>query len=355
MRLIFETCYKLRDFILYMKFWQYVLLSILLSIFIGILYGDRDIITADALEPDNVVRIVVISDLNSQYGSTEYEPEIDKAIALIPQWQPDLVLCGGDMIAGQKSSLTETQIKAMWSAFDTHIAQPLRELQIPFGFTIGNHDGSGAIVEEELVFANERELASAYWQNSQHDPGLKFIDRSNFPFYYTFEYRDIFFLVWDASTNKIDRQQLAWVQKNLASQVAKQAKMRIAIGHLPLYPVASEKNKPGEYLAAAERLRSLLEKAGVHTYISGHHHAYYPGKKGRLQLLNAGALGQGGRQLIGSNLPPRQTITIVDIQLDTAKTVYTTYDIKTMEVIAIERLPQRIDGDNGFILRRDIN
>ena len=56
---------------------------------------------------------MVISDLNSQYGSTNYEPEVDRAIALIPDWQPDLVLCGGDMIAGQKQSLTESQIQAI--------------------------------------------------------------------------------------------------------------------------------------------------------------------------------------------------------------------------------------------------
>lgn len=344
-----------------MKFWQFILLLVLVSVSIVLIKGDRLVTIAERTTQNSLdfanredIRIVVISDLNSQYGSTEYEPEIDKAIALIPQWQPDLVLCGGDMIAGQKRSLTQAQIEAMWSAFDAHVALPLREMKIPFGFTIGNHDGSGAIVKSELIFANERELASAYWNDPQHEPGLNFIDRANFPFYYSFQSGDIFFLVWDASTHNIDDRQLAWVEQSLASQIAQQAKMRMAIGHLPLYPVAAKKNKPGEYLAKAEKLRSLLEKEEVHTYISGHHHAYYPGKKGQLQLLHAGALGQGSRQLIGSNLPPRQTITIVDIKLYTAETTYTTYDIKTMELIEIEQLPQRIDGDNGFILRRDI-
>ncbi len=335
-----------------MKFWQFIFLLALVSISI---VATKPVKNSLAVPHRQDIRIVVISDLNSQYGSTEYEPEIDKAIALIPQWQPDLVLCGGDAIAGQKRSLTKAQIEAMWSAFDIHVAAPLRKMKIPFGFTIGNHDGSGAIVKSELIFANERELASAYWNDPQHDPDLNFIDRANFPFYYSFQSGNIFFLVWDASTQNIDDQQLAWVEQTLASPTAQQAKMRIAIGHLPLYPVAAKKNKPGEYLAEAEKLRSLLEKAGVHTYISGHHHAYYPGKKGQLQLLHAGALGQGSRKLIGSNLPPRQTISIVDIKLSTAETAYTTYDIKTMQLIEIEQLPQRIDGDNGFILRRDIN
>lgn len=301
------------------------------------------------------IRIVIISDLNSQYGSTEYDSEIERAIALIPQWQPDLVLCSGDMIAGQKATLTEIQIEAMWSAFDRHVAAPLRKYNIPFGFTIGNHDGSGAVKQGKLIFKNERELAAAYWNNSKHNPGLNFVDRSNFPFYYSFQHQDIFFLVWDASTHQISPQQLAWIETSLASLTAQRAKMRIAIGHLPLYPVAVGKNKPGEYLAEAESWRSLLNKYRVHTYISGHHHAYYPGKKGQLELLHGGALGQGARQLIGSSLPPQKTITIVDIELATAKTIYTTYNMETLETIAIEQLPLSISGNNGVIFRRDVS
>jgi hypothetical protein len=68
---------------------------------------------------------VVISDLNGAYGSTDYDPEVDQAIALMPFWNPDLVLCSGDMIAGQRTSLTRVQIQAMWAAFDRHVAAPL--------------------------------------------------------------------------------------------------------------------------------------------------------------------------------------------------------------------------------------
>jgi len=300
------------------------------------------------------VRIVVISDLNSQYGSTNYEPEVDKAIALIPNWQPNLVLCGGDMIAGQKRSLSESQIEAMWAAFDRHIAAPLRDSGIPFGFTIGNHDGSGALVRGELIFQNERELASAYWNESQHAPGLSFVDRGNFPFYYTFSQDKIFYLVWDASTHIIAPQQLAWVEQSLASERAQQASMRIVIGHLPLYAVAVGRDKPGEYLDNAEKLRSLLERYQVHTYISGHHHAYYPGKKGHLELLHTGALGSSPRQLLNSDLPPRKTLTIVDIFLASATTVYTTYNMQTLELISDRSLPEIIFAPNGKVFRRDL-
>ncbi len=296
------------------------------------------------------VRIVVISDLNSQYGSTSYEAEVKQAIALIPQWKPDLVLCGGDMIAGQKRSLTKAQIQAMWSAFDANISKPLRQAKIPFGFTIGNHDGSGAITQGRFIFKSERELASSYWTKPQHDPGLNFVDRGNFPFYYSFIDQDIFYLVWDASTHIISPQQLAWVEKALASPVAQKAKLRLVIGHLPLYPVAVGRNNGGNFLSNSEKLQALLERYQVHTYISGHHHAYYPGKKGQLELLHSGALGGGPRKLLNSNLAPRKTITVVDINLNYQSTTYTTYDMKTKKVIDIKTLPKSI----GKVWRRDI-
>lgn len=312
-------------------------------------------IERDANNIKDTVTIAVISDLNSQYGSTEYEPEVDKAIQLITtQWKPDLVLGGGDAIAGQKKSLTEVQIKAMWQAFDDSVAQPLRESNIPYAFTIGNHDGSGAVKNQNLVFKQERELAKSYWNNPQHDSRIEFIDRANFPFYYSFQQNSIFYLVWDASTHIIDQKQLAWIEQSLSSKIAQKASMKIAIGHLPLYAVAETKSKPGEYLAEAEKLRNLLEKYQVHTYISGHHHAYYPGKKGNLQLLHSGALGQGARKLIGSDLPPYNTITLINIKPKSKTTVYTTYNIKSLNVIKNEQLPPSISGENGTIVRRDL-
>ena len=305
------------------------------------------------LPPRQDFRIVVISDLNSQYGSTEYEPEVKQAIALMPRWQPDLVLGGGDAIAGQKKSLTKSQINAMWQAFDRHVAAPLRQQKIPFAFTIGNHDGSGAIKNGNLVFEGERKLAKAYWNKYRERLGLNFVDLANFPFYYSFQQNNIFFLVWDASTHNISPQQLAWVKQTLNSDVARQAKTRIAIGHLPLYPIAAEKNKSGEYLAKGDEMRSLLEQNRVQVYISGHHHVYYPGKKEGLELLHAGALGQGTRQLINSNLLPYPTVTVIDLD-PISKLTYTTYNAKTWELVALEQLPSSITGEHGTILRRDL-
>ncbi|MFZ4557982.1 MAG: metallophosphoesterase family protein, partial [Pseudanabaena sp.] len=128
--------------------------------------------------PRGDIRLVAISDLNSAYGSTDYEPEVDKAIALLPFWQPDMVVCSGDMVAGQYPSLTEEQMKAMWAAFDDRIAAPMRKAKLPYGFTMGNHDASSArSVSGKFLFSRERDVASKYWNEPSHDSGVEFVDR----------------------------------------------------------------------------------------------------------------------------------------------------------------------------------
>jgi hypothetical protein len=307
--------------------------------------------------PRGRARLVVISDLNSQYGSIDYDPEGDRAIALIPTWQPDLVLCGGDMVAGQDMDLNRPQLEAMWAAFDQHVAAPLRRMGMPYGFTLGNHDASGAIASDGgYLFDRDRNAATAYWRNPAHDPGLNFVDRAGFPFYYTFQQNDIFFLVWDASTARVPAEQIAWAEQSLSSDLAQRASLRVAIGHLPLYAISVGRDYAGEYLQNAEQLRSLLERHRVHTYISGHHHAYYPGHKGNLQLLHCGILGSGMRPLLTGTLRPQKTLTVVDV-VDTngvADTVYTTYDMQTLELVNQQQLPRLVAGPTGKVLRRDV-
>ncbi|MBW4462949.1 MAG: metallophosphoesterase [Nodosilinea sp. WJT8-NPBG4] len=307
--------------------------------------------------PRKDVRLVAISDLNSAYGSTDYDPEVDKAIALLPFWRPDLVVCGGDMVAGQSPSLTTPQIQAMWQAFDDHVADPLRQQSVPFGFTIGNHDASGAKgSNNQFLFQQERDLATAYWTAAEHSPGVNFIDRTDFPFYYTFEQQGIFFMAWDGSSSRLPAEKLAWVEQALASDAAQQAKARILLSHLPLYGISVGRDKPGEVLDNAEQLRAMLERYNVHTYISGHQHAYYPGHRGNLQLLHTGLLGSGPRALIDSSLPPRKVLTVIDVDFaDPELTTYTSYDMATLRTIEYAELPRFLAGHNGIVLRRDVS
>lgn len=302
------------------------------------------------------VRFVVISDLNSYYGATSYDPEVDKGVKLMPFWNPDMVLCSGDMVAGQDPTLSDARLQEMWLAFDRNIAVPLRQMKLPYGFTLGNHDASSALgVTGQFLFKRERDATAAYWRDPAHDPGVQFVDKFEFPFYYTFQYKDIFFLAWDGSSNHIPPEKLAWVEKTLASEQAQAAKMRVLIGHLPLYAVAIGRNEAAEVMENADQLRTMLEKYKVHTYISGHHHTYYPAHRGKLQLLHMGILGSGPRPLIESELPPRKSLTVIDVKFDSPElTTYTTYDMQTLQVIENQELPRTIVGVNGMVIRRDV-
>lgn len=301
------------------------------------------------------IRLAVISDLNSAYGSTDYRREVIDGIAMLPDWQPDMVLCAGDMVAGQSISLSATEIEAMWMAFDEKILSPIRAARLPFAMTIGNHDASSYKSDGEFIYVLDRQETKRYWSGHQSDTDLTFAEASGFPFYYSFRQNDIFYLTWDASSANIPPEQVAWADRALSSSEAQTARLRIVMGHLPLYAVSQRRDRPGEYLNQADELRLLLERHNVHTYITGHHHAYFPGKVDQLNMLHCGALGSGPKSLLATNTAAYQTLTIMDIFLDTTKAVYTTYNMNTKEVVDLQQLPRQIVGPNGRELRQDIH
>ncbi len=304
------------------------------------------------------IRFAIISDFNSDYGSVSYLPEVGKGISLLPDWQPDMVICGGDMVAGQSLDLSQSQIEAMWASFDEQILMPIRSAGLPFALTLGNHDASSYQEDgpngKAFVYVLDRQESAKYWEGHKSDTALSFVEASGFPFYYSFTQNDIFFLTWDASSANIPPEQVTWADRALSSPEAQSAKLRIVMGHLPMYAVSKRRDRPGEYLNQADELRQLLERHNVHTYISGHHHAYFPGKVGDLNLLNLGALGSGPKSILATNVEPFQTLTIMDLFLDSASTVYTTYNMNNLEVVDLKSLPRQIVGPNGRELRQDI-
>ncbi|MBT0810498.1 phosphodiester glycosidase family protein [Litoribacter ruber] len=298
------------------------------------------------------LRLAVISDLNSGLGAADYEWQVDSIIQRIPRlWQPDMVVCGGDMVAGMGISDPE-HLNKMWAGFDKHIAAPLRQANIPFAFTLGNHDGPRS-------YPIEHQAAKEFWKDPEMETGLEFVDQSNFPNWYSFKKGNAFFISWEASSPVINQENLEWLEEQLSSEEAQQAQYRFVMGHMPLYGVAQERDSKGNVLENPKKLRSILEEYGVHTYISGHQHAYYPGRRGDLELLNAGAAGSGPRGWLDMDFPPQHTVTIMDIFYEQDTIIYTTFDIKEknaadMKVFDDKKLPPAVFGVNGHLIRRDI-
>src|SRR5690606_33292998 len=133
-----------------------------------------------------------------------------------------------------------------------------------------------------------------------------------------------------------------WLAAQLASEPARQAAVRIVVGHLPLVPVSVGREAPGERLAAAEEIAALLREGCVSAYVSGHHAAYYPGVWDGLELLAAGGI--GARRLLGWDGRPRSTVTVVDVWEAAGELTYTTFDVETLEPLGGQDLPAALPG-----------
>ncbi|HSJ05109.1 MAG TPA: metallophosphoesterase [Longimicrobiales bacterium] len=303
-----------------------------------------------------VFRVAVISDLNSAYGSTTYGPEVGRAVALLrEEWRPHVVLAAGDLIAGQRPSLTDDNVRAMWTAFDSVVAAPLREAGIPFGFTLGNHDAS-----PYPDHRRDRSFAIEHWRRIGTDAGLRYIDDLHFPLYYSFRAGPVFVAVWDAAWEGTasDTAVIHWLRQQLADERARGAAFRIVLGHLPLFSVAEGRDRPGEVLADTEKLLALLRELDVDMYISGHHHAYYPARHGGLELLHAGAVGDGSRPLLGRSEPSPRTVTLLDFHGAGGGFTLTTFALdgeSPLRHVSTESLPPSLTGIRGTIHRRDLD
>lgn len=288
------------------------------------------------------IKIAVISDLNSGYGSTVYHPDVAATLKALDSIKPDIILCGGDMVAGQKASLSKTQLQSMWSSFDSNVLTPIQQMKVPFGFTVGNHDASPN-------YQQDRQTAQEFWSAKRKHLGLKYVDDSNYPFYFSYQQNDIFFISWDAASAKVNQEVFDWMEKQLQSKAAKKAKLRVLLGHLPLYAIVASKNKAGEVLADNENTASFLQKNGIDLYISGHQHAYYPASKLQLRLLNAGCIGEGPRPLLGHDIPATRAYTIIEVPVNDPKMFnYKTFIPNTGKQIELSQLPDSVVGFNGI-------
>jgi hypothetical protein len=247
--------------------------------------------------------VAIVSDMNGRYGSTEYGDEVHASVRWIrDELQPDLVLSTGDMVAGQRDGL---DYDAMWRGFHAAVTRPLADAEIPLAVTPGNHDASaGSVYVEERVEYIEQ------WQ--AHRPDVRFIDDSFYPLYYAFEAGGSLFISLDATvTGPIDAEQRAWLADILADSAEYDA--RVVFGHIPLHPFSKERKT--EILDDPE-LEALIDEHGVDVMATGHHHAYYPGRRDRLRLVGTACLGSGRRTLVGEDDASERSVAVLRIHDD---------------------------------------
>ena len=298
-------------------------------------------------QKDKPLKICVISDLNASYGSTTYPDEVGQVISQLPVIDPDIILCSGDMVAGQKASLTDQTIFDMWAGFKSTVLDPISKLNIPFGFTVGNHDASPSFTRDRRMFEN-------FWKQNVKATNLTFVDSTNYPFYYSYIKNNVFMISWDAAGAEIKPEVYNWMKIQLEGKIAKKARLRILISHLPLYAIVDSKNKPGEVNSDPEAALRFFKTYGLDLYISGHQHAYYPAEKDGVRFLNMGAIGDGPRKLLGHDAAPQKSFTLIEIPVRNARNFnYKTFTPENVRIL-LSSLPDSVVGFNG-ISRKDIH
>lgn len=294
------------------------------------------------------LKILLISDLNDSYGSVTYSEEVHEVISKIEEINPDIILCGGDMVAGQKASLSISEINAMWDGFNSSILTPIYTLKKPFGFTVGNHDASPN-------YHKDRAAASAFWTANKNKVNLTFVDDTHFPYFFSYIENNVFFISWDASSAQISNEVKEWMKQQLSAEIAHKAKARILLGHLPLYAIVESKNKRGEVLDNADETLAFLKDHKVDMYISGHQHAYFPATKQKVTLLHSGGIGGGPRQLLDDDQPAQKAYAIIEIPKkgDFSEAKITGFRAVDHQTISLESLPDSVKGFNGVVKRID--
>jgi 3',5'-cyclic AMP phosphodiesterase CpdA len=258
-----------------------------------------------ALAQGGGLRIAVISDLNGSYGSTDYGADVDSAVAHIVELAPDLVICTGDMVAGQKTGphLTEPEVAAMWTAFHAQVSDPIAAAGVPMLVTPGNHDASAY-----PGFELERRLFDETW--TRRAPEVVLLDGERYPFRYAASFGEVLFLGLDVTVpGPLVAEEMDWIAQILREESARH-RATIVFGHLPIWPVSEGRER--EVIADPD-FRDLLAANGVAAYLCGHHHAFLDSTKGGLRQIAQPCLGGGPRRLLGAAAPSSRGFTQLSV------------------------------------------
>lgn len=290
------------------------------------------------------LKVAVISDLNGNYGSTVYDNPVHEAVKTLATLKPDLVLSTGDLVAGQSKNLTSKDVLAMWDAFHKAVTLPLETAGLPFAATPGNHDAS-----QYLPFSSERkEFVN---QMSLHKPNLVYVSDEFYPLRYAFVMGDALFISLDATADiAMDQAQMTWVEKVLSDNNS--FPVKIIYGHFPIVPFAQKREN--DYFKNYADIEAMFKQYNVTLYLSGHHHAYYPGKRDTLRVVSTSCLGGGARMLIGDNTVSPQTMLWIEIDSQQIQSIEALLYPDFKKTVLRTSLPTSIGKDPIKIIRDDL-
>lgn len=297
-------------------------------------------VTADTATAPKSYSVAIVADMNSSYGSTTYLNAVKKATRFITErLKPDVVLSAGDMVAGQKSGL---DYRAMWSAFHSTVTDKIRNAGIPFAPTPGNHDASGY-----AAYQNERDIYVDEWEKKR--PSVNFVEDTYYPLRYAFRVGPALFISLDDTTvGPLGDPQMMWLETVLENNET--APVKVVYGHLPLWGFAQGR---ADEIIGDDDLETLLEKHDVDLFVSGHHHAYYPGKRGKIRMLSMACLGTGSRKLLGGRRASGRSVAVFTYDRRGIRAIDAYEAPGFNQIVPRTSLPKSIDDGNAIIVRDD--
>ena len=205
---------------------------------------------------DDVFRFAIVGDRTGGAVDQIFEETIDE----IKLFDPDFVMCVGDLIEGY-----ETDTTIMYARWDSILAT-IETLPCKFYFVAGNHE-----IQNEIDRAIYEEKT-----------GVKR--------YYSFDYANSHFIVLDNTMTywpqpqEMDTEQLQWLEKDLEKH--KQADNIFVFYHIPTYIYALREN-------TTDTLSQIFERYGVDVVLTGHHHQYSYLNRNNIEYVNVGSSGGG--------------------------------------------------------------
>ena len=286
--------------------------------------------------------IALISDMNGRYGSATYSNRVGHAIAAIVEMQPDLVISAGDMVAGQKQPLLDSdRLDQMWAGFNLTVADPLSRAGIPFAVTPGNHDGSAF-----ARFALEQQHFQKQW--ASRVPEIDILPGSEWPRRYAARIGAVLLLAFDGTRpGKLPQGERLFIE-NMLSAYGKGPDLTIVFSHLPMWPLG--RGRESEIIDDPQLL-ALLHAHGVDVYASGHHHVFFAGTDERGMIhLGIGALGGNARMHSVKRSPQSFSFTILSMD-QREITIESRMAPGFQNEIPLENLPATIKGSLGTLRR----
>lgn len=290
-------------------------------------------------------KIIIISDINGSYGSTEYHSRVSTAVEEIIRLGPDLVISAGDMVAGQKQPLLDQQqLDRMWASFNRVVTDPLEGAGIDFIITPGNHDGS-AYREFEL----EQVRFQAQWHGRR--PELSLLQGSDWPRRYALWLGKVLIITIDGTRpGGLQDADLNLLRDTLARE-GSNAQYILVVSHLPMWPFAQGREKE---IITDPALAALLAQHKVNFFISGHHHVYYPGiDDDGVGHLSVGPLGGNARKIVGQSNREPFSFAVLEFS-DSGYRISARKAPRFAQDVPLTSLPESIKGRTGSLQRFDL-